>query len=502
MGTKTRLPRSLFNAVLGLGLLSLVFLGSPGCGCGDDDLRPPGDERPPRCCCDFEWLPPRIANNDDVVLTIENADIALDAVATPTSFTNVDFRVPETFTVCVNQEHLLGNQLELVFRDQVTNEEYSRAMLSYKTRCRPEIQPLSDITNLISTDCGGDEPLQCCCEFEWRPGPNMSGDVTIAAENVSAGLNPVITPSAINGVGPDSIEFIEVCVDVDHPIGAQMDLVIRQAGSGALMGLAQLLYDQRCEPTIVPTTAFPALDITSTECGGEPLQCCCEFEWLPPVDFAGDVNLSVANVSPGLTVLITPGSITGVLPRQTYTFDVCINADHNLLDAFDLVITDTTGPEVGRARIIYRLRCEPDIGDVPGAGTLFLTTTDCGGPPLLCCCEIEWLLGDPDFNPPGSPWTAALENVDPTLEPTTLDPTLITFTAGNAPTFVLFTICVNPAHTPGAALELVVRDPTGAEIGRLPMDYVEPCIPFAGDPSGAGIWNILCQNGIVDKPGR
>ena len=144
MGTKTRLPRSLFNAVLGLGLLSLVFLGSPGCGCGDDDLRPPDDQRPPRCCCDFEWLPPRIANNDDVVLTIENADIALDAVATPTVFTNVSFTVPETFTVCVNEEHPLGNQLELVFRDQVTNEEYSRAMLSYKTRCRPEIQPLSD----------------------------------------------------------------------------------------------------------------------------------------------------------------------------------------------------------------------------------------------------------------------------------------------------------------------------------------------------------------------
>ena len=61
---------------------------------------------------------------------------------------------------------------------------------------------------------------------------------------------------------------------------------------------------------------------------------------------------------------------------------------------------------------------------------------------------------------------------------------------------------MNPTHTLVAALELVVRDPTGAEIGRLPMDYVVECIPFAGDPSGAGTWIILCQNGFVDKPGR
>ena len=109
MGTRTRLAHNFFGAVLGLGLLSLVFLGSPGCGCGDDALLPPLDRVPEECCCDFEWLPPRIAGGSDVVLSIENADAGLGAVVTPTLFTSVNFTVPEAFTVCVSEEHPLGD---------------------------------------------------------------------------------------------------------------------------------------------------------------------------------------------------------------------------------------------------------------------------------------------------------------------------------------------------------------------------------------------------------
>ena len=494
--TRMRITRRFFTAVLGVGLLSLVFLGSPGCGCGDDDLRPPGDERPERCCCDFEWLPPTAAIDRDVVVLIENADASLDATVTPGLFATVSPRTPEQFTVCVNQEHLLGDSLEIAFYDEDTNVPYGRAALIYSQRCRPEIEPLSSDLNLVSTDCGGGT-LQCCCEFEWLPGSNMAGDVAITAENVSAGLNPVITPSAITGVVPGAIELLDVCVDTDHPIGAQMDLVVRQQGSGALMGSVTLVYDEQCVPTVLPTTKANALDITSTECGGEPLTCCCEFDWLPGPNDSGDVNLTVANASPGLTVQITPSTLTGVSPRVFQSFTVCINADHNLLDAFDLVISSTAGPELGRARIVYRLRCEPDIGDVPGAASLVLTSTDCGGDPLQCCCDIQW---QSPTSPSFAQIDATLENVDPSLEVATVTPAqVLNLPAGD---FQIFTVCVNPAHDIDATLDLVLRSPTGLEIARLPLEYTAVCLPQPGDPSGEGFWSVLCLGPDSAKAGR
>ena len=104
----------------------------------------------------------------------------------------------------------------------------------------------------------------------------------------------------------------------------------------------------------------------------------------------------VAAFCPGLTE--TPST-----PLNTRFALLCEGFDRdNLLDAFDLVITpftDQIEPEVGRSRVTYRERCLADVEDIADTQSLFLTTTDCGGDPQVCCCDIEWILTDPDFNP-------------------------------------------------------------------------------------------------------
>ena len=486
--------------MLGVGLLSLVFLGSPGCGCGDDDLTPTDPGGPGRCCCDFEWLAPRTALGSDVAITIENADVSLDAEVTPALLPNVSFTVPEQFTVCVNEEHLLGPSLDLVFRDDATNVEYGRAALIYDVRCRPVIELISSGMDLVSTNCGGGQPLQCCCEFEWLPSWQDGDliDVTITAENVSAGLNPVITPTAITDVAEGEIELIDICVDVNHPLGAQMDLVVTEQPGGFIVGVVRLVYDEQCVPTVVPLAAVATLDITSTECGGPSLFCCCDFDWLPGRNMTGDVVLTVVNKSDDLTVQITPSTLTGVGPTVFESFQICVNASHQLLDSFDLVISSTAGPELGRARITYRERCVPDVADVPGFGSLSLTSTDCGGAPIQCCCDIEWF-APTAWNPPPGPWSASLENVDASLQVATITPTTIDVALAIPPS-VLFTVCVNPVHDLNATMDIVLRASGGVEFARFPLIYLSQCLPSGGDPSGEGFWNIVCQG--PNKPGR
>jgi len=479
-----------------VALLSLFLLGSPGCGCGDDELTPPSSGQPNTCCCTFEWLPPPNVAFRDVVITVENEDPSLHAVVNPSLLLGVIGREFETFTVCVWDNHALGATLDLVFTDNVSAVEYGRAQLIYEVRCTPTIEPLTPEMNLTSPDCGG-QTLQCCCDFEWLPGPNTTGDVTLALENQGASLNGTVSPTTLLGVNPRELRTFTVCVDADHTLGESMQLVIRQSGSGTEIGRVTLRYDERCIPTVVPVAAGPTLDVTSTDCGGSPLLCCCNFEWLPDPNTSGDVTLSAQNPSLGLNVQITPSTLTGVNPGVVEAFEVCINADHNLLDNFVLVITTSPGGvEVGRAQIVYRLRCTPEIGDVVGAPTLALGTTDCGNP-LQCCCDIEWL-APTAWNPPPGPWTATLENVDGTLQTATITPSSIDIAAG-VPTFVIFTVCVNPGHTIGAAMDIVLRDATGAEFSRLPVDYNFQCVPFPGDPSGEGFWNVLC---LLGKPGR
>ena len=215
------------------------------------------------------------------------------------------------------------------------------------------------------------------------------------------------------------------------------------------MGVVQLVYDEQCVPTVVPLSAVATLDITSTECGGPSLFCCCDFDWLPGPNMTGDVLLTVINKSDDLVVQITPSTLTGVGPTVFESFQICVNVSHQLLDSFDLVISSTAGPELGRARITYRERCVPDVADVPGFGSLSLTSTDCGGAPIQCCCDIEWF-APTAWNPPPGPWSASLENVDASLQVATITPNSIS-TALAIPATVLFTVCVNPLHDPNAA---------------------------------------------------
>ena len=505
MGSRTRFSHGLFSAVLGFGLLSLVFLGSPGCGCGDDDLLPPGDERPERCCCTFVWQVPKRANNQDVEITFENEDASLDAEVTPSVLTSVASGEFETFVVCVNEEHLIGDEVQIVFTGAVSGMEFGRAILIYDVRCEPVVELLTDM-NLYSTDCGEPPPKTCCCEFEWWPNPNQVGDVEIVVENVSAGLNPVVTPSTLNGVAFLEPELFDVCVDENHPLGAEFNLVIQQQGGGAVLGTITLAYNVSCEPELVPIFGAPTLDLRSEECGIEPTQCCCDFEWLPPVDYTGTANLTVESASLGLEVEITPPQIVVGANRVPFPFTVCINENHNLLDGFTLVITDSGGGgELLRVSVVYRLRCDAFVGQYTGVDGQQIYSTDCGQQET-CCCEIEWLVNtDPDWNPPAAPWTVVLENVDPTLELATVTPTTITWT-GVPPSFVLFDVCVNAAHTDGAAMELVVYgpDPTGGstpvEILRVPMDWTPNCVAVLGASSGPGLGQVSSLCGPVQIP--
>jgi len=307
-----------------------------------------------------------------------------------------------------------------------------------------------------------------------------------------ASLHTTVLPALLPGVTAGQIQQFQVCVYDNHTLGDSVELIFRDNVSGTEYGRVLLIYDQRCTPTIEPLT--PGMNLVSTDCNPQTLLCCCDFEWLPGPNMTGDVTLTAQNVSPGLTVQITPGALTGVGPTAIETFEVCINADHNLLDGFQLVITSSPGGvELGRAQIIYRIRCQPDISDVAGFQPLTLTSTECGGDPIQCCCDIEWL--GPTSVPPPGPWTATLENVDGTLQTATISPTAIP----SPQTTLVFTVCVNPTHNLGATLDIVLRDATGAEFARLPLSYLETCLPFPGNPSGLGTWNVLC---LLQKPGR
>ena len=500
MGTKTRRSHGGFHVVLGLALLSLLLLGSPGCGCGDDDLTPPLGDRGERCCCDFEWLPPSNVVNRDIRLEISNEDSSLEATITPSILLDVSTRELETFTVCVNDDHVIGHMLQLSFVDDATNTVYGAVLLMYKSRCQAAIEPLTGDIQLTSPDCGG-QTLQCCCEFEWLPGwqDGELFDMSISAENVSPGLNPLITPSSIPDVEEGVIEFIDVCVDSGHTLGAQMDLVVREDPGGFVVGTVRLVYDARCTPTVVPVTGAPSLDITSTECGGESLFCCCEFDWLPGPNMTGDMNLSAINRSDGFAVQITPSALTGVSSGEVETFTLCVNKSHVPLDSFDLLISSVGGGELGRAHFIYRENCTPDVSDVPGFGSLVLTSTDCGVIPAQCCCAMTWF-APTSWNPPPGPWTATLENVDASLQPATVTPATIDTTM--TPTQVTFNVCVNPGHTDNDSATLVLRDASGLEIHSIILFWYT-CLPLEFVPSstGQGFWSVDCLQ-TVPKPGR
>lgn len=496
MNRRTWLPRGAWSAVIVCALASLIFLGSPGCGCGDDFV-PPDRGGSPRCCCTFEWVPPRDIQDTTVFVELENADASLEAAATPSTFVGVQPLELLTFQVCVSVDHLLGDAVTVVIRGQ-GGTVYGRAELIYDTRCRPVIEILTKGFELVSPNCGGGTP-QCCCEFEWLPGPNATPSVEILLENVDASLNPTISPSTLNGVVPGEIETFTICIDADHTLLDGLDVVIvpnasltapQAAEIIAEVGRARIVYRLRCTPEIGDVPNTTPLDLTSTECGGDPLQCCCDFEWLPPSNAFGDVQLAAVNASSGLIVTITPTLIPSVEQQRIVPFTVCVNADHDLLAEFTLVATTVPGGvELGRMQYVYRERCEADVFDIPDFLGLNIASVSCGGETLQCCCTIQWT-GPQEFTPPNIDVT--LENVGATLAPASVTPNQLTNVVGGEP--VTFDVCVNAGHQVDETMTLVLTDAdTGAELSRVVLTYDPECVSNIGTPTGnvAGTYQLL-----------
>ncbi len=486
MERTARLPAGAWSLVVVFALASLVFLGNPGCGCGDDDF---GQSGSPRCCCTFEWLPPRDISDTSIVISLENEGASLDAVVAPALLTGVQPLVGERFQVCVSLNHTLGDSVQVVLRGQTSGTEYGRALLIYSEQCRPTIEPLSNNLNLVSIDCGG-ETLLCCCDFEWLPGPNVSGDILLTAENVSTGLTVQIIPSTLTGVEPGVIENFTICINADHNLLDGFQLVATTTPGGLEVGREQIVYRMPCTPELGAVAGAPSMDLASPDCIGDPLRCCCDFEWLPPQGLAGDVSFTAENASAGLNPVITPSTVTSVEMQSIVSFTICIDGNHNLLDSFEFVArTSPGGVEIGRMSITYRQRCTPDVGDIPDFGSLNMTSTECGGEDLQCCCQVEWVTG---ANFPTTNVSFQLQNVDSSLQPASVTPATATGVGANQTSLLL--VCVSAHHTTGATMDLVITDTnTGGEIARLPLSYDEFCTPTAGDPTGEGFFNVICS---------
>lgn len=493
------LPRGAWSAVVVCVLASLVFLGSPGCGCGDDNLIPRRGGTP-RCCCTYEWLPPRDLDSSTVVISLFDADPSLQAAALPSVLTGVTPLEPVTFQVCVNADHDLGAQLTLVIQDQggTGAREYGRVLLLYKSQCRGDIEPLTGDLDLISPDCGSGV-LRCCCEFEWLPGRTTPSSVNLSLENEDASLNASIFPTTLNGVEPGVVETFTICVDADHDLLDALDVVIRPnvtavdpglASAISEVGRARLVYRLRCTPDAGDVVGSPTLDLASEECGIEPPpeECCCEFEWLPPPDVFGEVELTAVDVTSGLEVTIEPSMLLSVdaLPP---VFTICVDGPLGTNVGFTLVATwFPDGPvEVGRMRFDYSDGCAPLVTDIPDFASLRLTSEDCGVQPLQCCCRITWRTNDPEFGT--ETLVASLENADSSLQPATVEPP--SFIVIND-TITTLQVCVNRGHITLAAADLVIRGAISQqEYARLPLEF-DLCVPIGGDPTGGGLWNILC----------
>ncbi len=107
---------------------------------------------------------------------------------------------------------------------------------------------------------------------------------------------------------------------------------------------------------------------------------------------------------------------------------------------------------------------------------------------MPCCCVVEWSLTD--FILPPTPWTVVLESADPTLAPT-ITPTVLEVIDPFSP--LVFTLCVDPDHTIGDTVDIVVRDANGVEFSRAPVQYTVQCIPQIVNSTGAGGWSPQCN---------
>jgi hypothetical protein len=266
MRRSARLPAGAWSAVVVLTLASFVFLGNPGCGCGDDDLVRRGGT--PRCCCDFEWLPPTFVPGD-AILSAEGASPGLDVTISPSTFTNAGTQGVVTFTVCIDADHALLDSFVLVARNSPGGTEIGRMSVVYRQRCTPTIGTIAGTAplNLASPDCGG-APLQCCCTVAWSPTVTVPPGITASLVLVDPSLEPAtVTPLAqMTALAPPLYSF-EVCVNANHTVPASLVFVLSDT-SGEIARLP-LTYETTCIATPGDPTGTGSFQLS---CGAVDLQ--------------------------------------------------------------------------------------------------------------------------------------------------------------------------------------------------------------------------------------
>lgn len=328
------------TAGMGIVLLSLALLGSPGCGCGCDEYPPDtGGE----CCCVFVWTVPTFFPGGNIQIVIDSQTPGLNAVITPSLFQDVQGGQDLTFEVCVDADHPLNASLILEFFPALGGglqaggagpAALGGITLRYPLPCQPIFEPYPG-TKIYSPDCGFPDP--CCCTYVWTPEPNLQNEtVQVIVDTATVGLNPVI-PTQLFNVSQGQPTQFEVCVDANHPLPAQM-IVTLERGKGLYAGSFALTWTDRCDPDITPGIRTP---IYSTNCGDVP-QCCCTFEWFRPTSAGGDitVRLEFLQVDPSLNPTVMPA--TRVVPPGGFAaFDVCVDVNHVLNATMGVQIVDT-----------------------------------------------------------------------------------------------------------------------------------------------------------------
>ncbi|MFV1959756.1 MAG: hypothetical protein ACC662_10135, partial [Planctomycetota bacterium] len=313
------------------------------------------------------YMPPPGAVDQDVLVRFVGVEPSLEPFADPALLVATNSGEFSTFRICVREDHALGANMTVEFRDAGTNALLGSAALLYREQCVPTVDPIGS-TLFYTTDCGGAKP-ECCCTFEWIPDADDE-DVVINVVNADGSLQAIVTPSSFTDVINEVITFT-VCVNVDHAIGASLKLEFRSPNpnNGSNYGDATLTYDARCNPTITPG---PWTTLYSTDCGDGPPRCCCQIEGLSPVTSGGpdNVRIEFESVEPGLNPTGSPQVATGVSNAGFAIFDVCVDQNHALGVQMDVVLyDDDTDLEIARLPVIYNDRCVPTPGDPSGIGT-------------------------------------------------------------------------------------------------------------------------------------
>ncbi len=143
------------RALLGVLCVSLMFLGSSGCGCcGEDDLRAPLVLEVP-CCCEIFWsLLDFNVPATPWSVSLENADPSLGAPMIDPSLISIfdPFTGVQPFNFCISPEHNLGATVDIVVRD-ATNTEFARVTLQYNANCVPTVGPATGPGTWVA-NCG------------------------------------------------------------------------------------------------------------------------------------------------------------------------------------------------------------------------------------------------------------------------------------------------------------------------------------------------------------